>query len=127
VGYAIEPKGKYEGVKIHITYDNNSWTAAAYKGVSLDFGDEDKIFNELFEVDWSYQLHAALELPNKLDKNGHVYAFGETQQKRWDEVQKDNGKDDAWIQGAQAALGQVVDAYIANVKKKIKALKTSIV
>jgi hypothetical protein len=121
-GYGIVQKGKFEGDKIHITYDNNSWTAGAYKGVSVQLGDgsADQIFDALFKVDWTYQFHATLELPNASGDNAHIYAFGEKNQKRWQQVADDNQKDKAWITKAQKAVGDVLDTYIKDVKKKIQ-------
>ena len=118
-GYQVRQVGKYDGVKIHVTFDNNSWTKAAYAGVSLDLSVEE-IFTTLFKVDWTYQFHTALELPNNSGDNAHIYAFGHKQPKRWAQVQADNDKDDKWIKGAQDALQAELDAFIKEVKAGIK-------
>ncbi|MGV8986969.1 MAG: hypothetical protein ACOH2H_11865 [Cypionkella sp.] len=122
-GYGKDQAGTYDGVKMHVTYDNNSWTPAAYAGVSLDQTVE-QIYDALFEVsDWSYQFHATLELPNNSGDNPHIYAFGEAQPKRWKQVQKDNDKDDKWINGAKAAVQKALDDFIKKVKADIKKAK----
>jgi hypothetical protein len=121
-GYGIVQRGSHDGYKIHITYDNNSWTAAAYKGVSVHLGggSADKIFDALFDVDWAYQFHATLELPDKDGKHPHLYAFGEDNPKRWIAAQSHNEKDKEWTKTAKKAVQGVLDAYIKDVKKKIQ-------
>ncbi len=119
-GYTINGiSDKYDGLAIHVTFDKNSWGKDSDGGICVASNSADVIMDKLFgSVDWTYQLHATLEIKNKNNKQPHVYWDGTAN--HWDTTAADNGKDQAWQNKGKAKLTSVLAGVKADIKTKIQ-------
>ena len=127
-GYSIDGiNDKYDNIKIHITYDQNSWSKAADGGISLKGANAGAVMKKLFEtsVSWSYQMHATLEAKDANGKSPHVYFGGRNN--HWEDTAKQlklDGKnipnEAKWVNDGIAKVTQVLDGVKANIKRKIQ-------
>lgn len=119
VGYSIIKRDSKYNIKIHITFDLNSWTGDAKKGVvSVQGKTANQVFEDLFKVDNSYQIHCTAEIKAINGKYPHVYLFGH--ENHWNNVPLNDTitakKRDEIKAHCKAELGK----FAADVKKAIK-------
>ncbi|MCA8977729.1 MAG: hypothetical protein KDC98_23595 [Planctomycetes bacterium] len=115
---------KYDGIPVHVTYDQNSWSNDAKQGrIDVSSSSADAIMEEMFgAVSWSYQLHATLEITAEDGKHPHVYWGGRTN--HWD-VEGKGGRDGEWARKGREKLQSVLDAAKAKILAKIKQVKAA--
>jgi hypothetical protein len=119
-GYQVVKTGqKYDGHEIHLTYDDNSWSAAGKGGISVKGAKAEDVLDALLNLsDWTYQMHATLELPDSNGKNAHVYFGGHAN--HWNTVAATHGKDVKWQNAGIAKVGAVMASAKDQMTKKIK-------
>ncbi|MBI9086251.1 MAG: hypothetical protein JEZ11_21810 [Desulfobacterales bacterium] len=128
-GYQIAGvNDKYDNMKIHITYDRNSWSRAAEGGISLKGAQADAVMKKLFEtsVSWTYQMHATLEAKDEMGKSPHVYFGGKNN--HWNDTAaklkldgRTNLNEAKWVKDGIAKMTQVLNGVKAEIMRKIKA------
>jgi hypothetical protein len=122
--YQVIRKGKFEAYDIHITFDNNSWSAAAKAGaIDVSTGTPKQLLEAMFgnAVAWQFQAHATLEIEYAAKKYPHVYFGGH--HNHWDQVEATQGKTPAWSQKARDALTRTLDTVKDEIEALIKIVK----
>lgn len=122
-GYTVTGvTGSYDSYGIHITFDQNSWSPDTDGGISVTKMSAKDILEKMLNIsDWTYQLHATLELKDNKGRQAHVYYGGKDN--HWDTVAADNGKTakmPKWKTDGIAALKKVLAALKARMLKQIQ-------
>ncbi|KJS40029.1 MAG: hypothetical protein VR70_06500 [Rhodospirillaceae bacterium BRH_c57] len=123
-GYSIIATKSKNGIATHITYDLNSWTTDARSGkVSVFNRPESAIFDDLFKVNWTYQIHGTAEVTASDGKFPHVYLYGK--ENRWGLVPLTSDltapKLDAVKKHVASELADFKKDILAKIKDAIKA------
>ena len=119
-GYSIAGiSDKYTNLAIHVTFDKNSWSPETDGKICVKANNADAIMEKLFgTVNWTYQLHATLEIKNGADKRPHVYWGGAAN--HWDTTAAFHGKNAAWIDGGKKKLTSVLATVKAGIRTKVQ-------
>ena len=122
-GYTVSGvSGKYDNYGIHITFDQNSWSRDTDGGISVATNTADQILEKMLGIsDWTYQLHATLEVKDANGKHPHVYYGGHDN--HWESAAQHNGKQSKmpdWKKNGIAAVNKVLDKLKTNMKSKIQ-------
>ena len=119
VGYSIIAGPAKNGHKTHITYDLNSWTNSARSGdVSVKGRSIQDVFDDLFKVNWTYQIHATAECATNNGNFPHVYLYGA--ENHWGTIITEGKMTQKEVNEMKAHLRKQLDDFEDDIKKKIK-------